>query len=124
MLKRYTPRNLRNFGPNAVFVASNARPVDTSPVAVKYDRMVVCIVFDRTNGKILDVEFNTILDTSTDFMADLLIGKSVYTDANECIRLACEYYNSVNQKALTVALKNAFSKVTEFIPPPESLSTV
>lgn len=108
-----TPHTRRTYGPDAVYVASTSLPTDSDPIAVQYSRLIVCIIYDRTSGRILDAEFNTVLDITSRYLASLIIGKDIYRDGEEMAALIQSNYTGISQKALIAVLKNACAKAVE-----------
>ena len=108
-----TPRARRTYGPDAVYIASNALPTGSDPIAVQYRRLNVCIVYERSTGRILDAEFDMVLDVTSSYLASLVVGKNIYRDVDEIVRLVQSSYHGTSQKALITAMKNTCAKAVE-----------
>ena len=106
------------YGPNAILVAGMARASASTPIAVKYDLLLLVMILDRENGVVLDAECNMLLDVSSEYIASLLVGRCFYTDLDEMIAAVQRSYHGLSQKALVVCLKDAFSKMHERSPVP------
>ena len=109
----HQPHIRRSFGPDTVYVASNALPSESDPIAVQYRRLIICIVYERLTGRILDAEFNMVLDVTSSYLASLIVGKNIYRDMDELVRLIQANYNGISQKALVTAMKNTCTKAVE-----------
>lgn len=101
------------YGKNTICIAGMAKPTASTPTAVQYDKLILVLIFDFESGMVVDAECNMIVDVTSDFIASLLIGHSLYTDLNAMIDLISEKYNGISQKALIVALRDAYSKLLE-----------
>lgn len=112
-MNTYTPRQRRRYGPNAVFVAGGSRLSDSSPVGVQYNRLVIVMVYDRDSGEILDAEVNMLLGNIIGYLSSFFIGKNIYTDADEMVRLVQEKYLGFSQKALITAIRTICAKAIE-----------
>lgn len=108
-----TPRARRTYGPDAVYIAGGARPAESHPIAVQYRRLIVCIVYERSTGRILDAEFDMVLDVTSSYLASLVVGKNIYRDVDEIVRLVQSSYHGASQKALITAIKNTCAKAVE-----------
>ena len=111
------PHTSARYGPNAILAAGMARPSASTPIAVKYDLLLV-MVLDRESGVVLDAECNMLVDVSSEYIASLLVGRCFYTELDEMIAAVQRGYHGLSQKALVVCLKDAFSKMRERSPEP------
>ena len=103
------PHTSTRYGPNAILAAGMARPSPSTPIAVKYDLLLLVMVLDRESGIVLNAECNMLVDTSSEYIASLLVGRCFYTDLDEMIAAVQRGYHGLSQKALIVCLKDAFS---------------
>lgn len=101
------------YGSNSFCVIGVAMPTASTPTAVQYDKLIVVLICEKRSGIILDAECNMVVDITSDFIASLLVGHSIYTDLDLMIENLRECYNGISQKALIVALKDAVSKINE-----------
>ena len=62
---------------------------------------------------ILDAECNMVVDVTSDYIASLLIGHSLYTELEIMVKELQEKYNGISLKALIVALRDAHSKTKD-----------
>ena len=109
----HQPHTRRSFGPDTAYVASNALPSESDPIAVQYRRLIICVVYERATGRILDAEFNMVLGATSSYLASLIVGKNIYRDVDELVRLIQTSYNGISQKALITAMKNTCAKAVE-----------
>lgn len=61
----------------------------------------------------LDAECNMVVDVTSDYIASLLIGHSLYTELEIMVKELQEKYNGISLKALIVALRDAHSKTKD-----------
>ena len=59
-------------------------------------------------------KYNEIVDVTSDYIASLLIGHSLYTELEIMVKELQEKYNGISLKALIVALRDAHSKTKVF----------
>lgn len=117
------PHTSTRYGPNAILAAGMARPSPSTPIAVKYDLLLLVMVLDRESGIVLNAECNMLVDISSEYIEALLVGRCFYTDLDEMIAAVQRVYHGLSQKALIVCLKDAFSKMHERSPEPLRLLT-
>lgn len=84
-----------------------------TPTAVQYDKLIMVLICERRGGTILDAECNMVVDVTSDYIASLLIGHSLYTELEIMVKELQEKYNGISQKALIVALRDAHSKTKD-----------
>ncbi len=106
------------YGPNALCVVGLTRASASTPIAVQYDKLLVVLILDRTTGIILDAECNMVLDVTSDFISSLFIGRCFFTELDQMVADVLRYYQGISQRALTVCLKDAYSKLLDRSPYP------
>lgn len=94
-------------------VVGVATPTASTPTAVQYDKLIMVLICERRGGTILDAECNMVVDVTSDYIASLLIGHSLYTELEIMVKELQEKYNGISQKALIVALRDAHSKTKD-----------
>ena len=62
------------------------------------------------HGEILDLECNTILSVTRNFVVSMLLGKSLKTDLDEMQQSIRERYFALTQKPLIACLKDAHNR--------------
>ena len=67
-------------------------------------------MLDRENGKILDMDCNTILEVTKNFVATLLIGRSLRDDVQMLEKEIKERYFALTQKPLIACIKDAHNR--------------
>ena len=94
-------------------VVGVATPTASTPTAVQYDKLIMVLICERRGGTILDAECNMVVDVTSDYIASLLIGHSLYTELEIMVKELQEKYNGISLKALIVALRDAHSKTKD-----------
>ena len=110
------PHTSARYGPNAILAAGMARPSASTPIAVKYDLLLLVMVLDRESGIVLDAECNMLVDISSEYIASLLVGRCFYTELEEMIAAVQRGYHGLSQKALLVCLRMPFPRCTSAVP--------
>ena len=100
-------------GADTFCVVGVATPTASTPTAVQYDKLIMVLICERRGGTILDAECNMVVDVTSDYIASLLIGHSLYTELEIMVKELQEKYNGISQKALIVALRDAHSKTKD-----------
>lgn len=108
-LRRYPA----GYGPNTFCVVGVATPTASTPTAVQYDKLIMVLICERSSGTVLDAECNMVVGITSDYIASLLIGHSLYTDVDVMAAALQEKYNGISQRALIVALRDAYAKMRE-----------
>lgn len=69
-----------SYGADTFCVVGVATPTASTPTAVQYDKLIMVLICERRGGTILDAECNMVVDVTSDYIASLLIGHSLYTE--------------------------------------------
>ena len=80
-----------SYGADTFCVVGVATPTASTPTAVQYDKLIMVLICERRGGTILDAECNMVVD----------------------VKELQEKYNGISQKALIVALRDAYSKMRD-----------
>ena len=112
-MSRYSAYYPFSYAPDTFCVVGVATPAASTPIAVQYDKLIMVLVCDRRSGMILDAECNMVVNVTSDYIATLLIGRSLYTDLEIMVEELQKKYNGISQKALIVALRDAYSKMRD-----------
>lgn len=102
-----------SYGADTFCVVGVATPTASTPTAVQYDKLIMVLICERRDGTILDAECNMVVDVTSDYIASLLIGHSLYTELEIMVKELQEKYNGISLKALIVALRDAHSKTKD-----------
>ena len=102
-----------SYGADTFCVVGVATPTASTPTAVQYDKLIMVLICERRGGTILDAECNMVVDVTSDYIASLLIGHSLYTELEIMVKELQEKYNGISLKALIVALRDAHSKTKD-----------
>lgn len=101
---------------NTILVVGQAKPSRDDAIYNLHGEFYISLVLDRENGTILDVDCNTILSVTKNFVASMLIGKSIRDDVALLEKEIKERYFALTQKPLIACIKDAhnrFAMVTE-----------
>ena len=112
-MSNYSMKYPISYGADTFCVVGVATPTASTPTAVQYDKLIMVLICERRGGTILDAECNMVVDVTSDYIASLLIGHSLYTELEIMVKELQEEYNGISQKALIVALRDAYSKMRD-----------
>lgn len=112
-ISNYSMKYPISYGADTFCVVGVATPTASTPTAVQYDKLIMVLICERRGGTILDAECNMVVDVTSDYIASLLIGHSLYTELEIMVKELQEKYNGISQKALIVALRDAHSKTKD-----------
>lgn len=96
-----------------IFAAGLSCPAAGSPTAVQYELLLVAFLFRLGDGMILAAEGNMIGGVSNAYLRNLLVGRCIYTGLEEIAAEIQRTYLGPDQRALTVCIKDAYSKICE-----------
>ena len=95
---------------NSILVVGQANPSRGYAIYNLHGEFYISLVLEKKTGKILDVDCNTILDVTKNFVASMLIGKSLKDDVAEMERSIRERYFALTQKPLIACIKDAHNR--------------
>lgn len=98
------------YGENTILVVGQAKPSREDAIFSLHGEFYVSFVVDRNEGTILDLECNTILSVTRNFVASMFLGKSIKTDLEKMERMIRERYFALTQKPLIACLKDAHNR--------------
>lgn len=95
---------------STILVVGQAKPSREDAIYNLHGEFYVSLVLERDTGKILDVECNTILSVTKNFVSSMFIGKSIKTDLDILEREIRERYFALTQKPLIACMKDAHNR--------------
>ena len=95
---------------NTILVVGQAKPSREDAIYNLHGEFYISLVLDRENGKILDMDCNTILEVTKNFVATLLIGRSLRDDVQMLEKEIKERYFALTQKPLIACIKDAHNR--------------
>lgn len=95
---------------NTILVVGQAKPSKEDAIYNLHGEFYISLVLDRENGKILDMDCNTILEVTKNFVATLLIGRSLRDDVQMLEKEIKERYFALTQKPLIACIKDAHNR--------------
>ncbi|WP_027623615.1 DUF3870 domain-containing protein [Clostridium lundense] len=99
-----------NYDKNTIYITGIARANNTDPITVMYNCFFLGVIVNRESGIIVDITCNTISNVTTDFIRSILVGYNLGKDLEKMINEVHERFLGTAQKALVVALKDAYNK--------------
>lgn len=103
-------RNDIMYKDDTILVVGQAKPSKEDAIYSLHGEFYVSFVVERATGKILDLECNTILSVTRNFVVSMLLGKSLKTDLDEMQQSIRERYFALTQKPLIACLKDAHNR--------------
>ena len=98
------------YGENTILVVGQAKPSREDAIFSLHGEFYVSFVVERETGEILDLECNTILSVTRNFVVSMLLGKCLKTDLEEMEKVIRERYFALTQKPLIACLKDAHNR--------------
>lgn len=98
------------YGRDTILVVGQAKPSREDAIYSLHGEFYISLVLERDSGKILNVECNTILSVTRDFVADIFIGKSLKTDLGILEQEIKNRYFAMTQKPLIACMKDASNR--------------
>lgn len=95
---------------STILVVGQAKPSREDAIYNLHGEFYISLVLEKDTGKILDVECNTILSVTKNFVASMFIGKSIKTDLDILEKEIKERYFALTQKPLIACMKDAHNR--------------
>ncbi|MBU2701407.1 hypothetical protein Ga0466249_002523 [Sporomusaceae bacterium BoRhaA] len=98
------------FEKNTIYIVGNAKTQQNNPITLQYGQFFIGFVIDKETGLIIACDVSAIIQTTTEFVSSLFIGKSITADTEEIRQELETRYFASSQKAILVAFKDAQKK--------------
>lgn len=98
------------YGKDTILVVGQAKPSREDAIYNLHGEFYICLVLEKDSGKILDVECNTILGVTRNFVSSIFIGKSLKTDREQLELEIRNRYFALTQKPLIACMKDAYNR--------------
>ena len=92
---------------NTILVVGQAKPSKEDAIYNLHGEFYISLIVERDTGKILELDCNTILEVTKQFVASMFVGKSLRTDVPLIER---ERYFALTQKPLIACMKDACNR--------------
>ena len=99
-------RTMHMYENNTILVVGQAKPSKDDAIYNLHGEFYISLVLDRESGRILDMDCNTILEVTKNFVASMLIGKSIRDDVKALELEIKERYFALTQKPLIACIKD------------------
>ena len=84
---------MSDFPSGAICVVGLAKVANQNPIHSVHRALAGSFIVDPSSGLVYDVQFDTVCQITSDFLASLLIGLSLHTDLEEMIsRVQSRYF--------------------------------
>ena len=103
-------RTMHMYENNTILVVGQAQPSKDDAIYNLHGEFYISLVLDRESGRILDMDCNTILEVTKNFVASMLIGKSIRDDVKALELEIKERYFALTQKPLIACIKDAHNR--------------
>ena len=98
------------YGKDTILIVGQAKPSREDAIYNLHGEFYISLVLEKDTGKIIDVECNTILSVTRNFVASMFIGKSIRTDLEELEKEIRTRYFALTQKPLIACMKDAYNR--------------
>lgn len=92
---------------DSVFVTGVAKVSKDDAINAMYGTFSLSMVIDIRTNRIISISGNMVMQETNDFLAQLLIGRSIVTEVDEMCELLRRRFLALSQKACIVALRDA-----------------
>ncbi len=104
---------MAKFPPGSVCVVGLSKAASQNPITHVHQSLIGSFVADPQTGLLYQVQFNTICRITNSFIAEQLVGLSLFTDLDEMTtRIQTRYFGD-SRRAIIVILKDAAAKLRE-----------
>ena len=103
-------RTMHMYENNTILVVGQAKPSKDDAIYNLHGEFYISLVLDRESGRILDMDCKTILEVTKNFVASMLIGKSIRDDVKALELEIKERYFALTQKPLIACIKDAHNR--------------
>ena len=83
---------------NTILVVGQAKPSKEDAIYNLHGEFYISLIVERDTGKILELDCNTILEVTKQFVASMFVGKSLRTDVQLIEKEIRERYFALMQK--------------------------
>ena len=97
---------MSDFPSGAICVVGLAKVANQNPIHSVHRALAGSFIVDPSSGLVYDVQFDTVCQITSDFLASLLIGLSLHTDLEEMISRVQSRYFGDSRRAITVILRD------------------
>ena len=101
------------FPADSLFIVGHSRPAKEDAIAQTHGEFYLALVLDKATGCILDAQCNTILDLSSSFVRQMLLGKCLPNDLPLLESQIKNRYFALTQRPLIACLKDAANRYAE-----------
>ena len=107
---RMKERAIEMYDETTILVVGQAKPSKEDAIYNLHGEFYISLVLNRKTGEILDMDCNTILEVTKNFVASMLIGKSLKDDVPIMEKEIKERYFALTQKPLIACIKDAHNR--------------
>lgn len=102
------------YAKDTTYIIGNSKSQQNNPITHVYGVFFMGFVVNSQTEEIIDVECNSILPLTNEFVKTLFIGKSIRHDYDQIRAEVEKRYLGSSQKAILVAFKDAQKKYVDF----------
>ena len=95
---------------NTILVVGQAKPSKEDAIYNLHGEFYISLIVERDTGKILELDCNTILEVTKQFVAFMFVGKSLRTAVPLIEKEIRERYFALTQKPLIACMKDACNR--------------
>ncbi|HHY77975.1 MAG TPA: DUF3870 domain-containing protein [Clostridiales bacterium] len=101
------------YNTNTTYIVGNSKSQQNNPITHVYGAFFIAFVIDNETEEIIDVECNSILPLTNEFIKTIFIGKKITCDHEQVKAEVERRYLGSSQKAIIVAFKDAQKKYVD-----------
>lgn len=96
---------------NSIFIATHSKTASQNPITYAHSLLMAAFVIDPDDGKILDIEVNTVCQVTNDFIKQLVLGLSLETEMEQITHAMESRYFGDSTKAFLYLFKETRRKL-------------
>ena len=104
------------------YVVGAARIKSANPIAQVDTVLQLYMCYEPGSGRIVEAKVNGVLDVTTRFLQDILVGRSILYDRDVILSEISRRYMGGSRAMLAIAVKDAYNKVRNRTQAPKSES--
>jgi len=95
------------YGGDTVLVAGTAKAGTENPITAMYNHFILILILEKSTGKIIDAEINSVCRITNEFVRAILVGRNLYYELDQICEQVNTRYMGSSKKAIVNCLKDA-----------------
>ncbi len=96
---------------NTTLVVGISKTSESNPITALYENVILVLIVERTSGKIINAEINSVCKITNDFVNSILISRNLYEETEFLCEQITNRYLGASKKTLINCIKDAKNKL-------------